>query len=446
LTAAAALKDCGVMAIGNKTHKPRLFVGSSSEGIQIARSVEVQLSDVAEVTLWKDGPFGLNSGSLQALVRASSQYDFAVLVLTPDDVITSRDVTSQAPRDNVMFELGLFMGRLGLERCFAMVGDDPSVKLPSDLAGVTLARFQSARGDANWLSAVSPACTLIRNEILRVGGGSEFSASCEHQRDALVPVNTAEPQSAANEVLAKWGLIPNDWIEFGDIRKPKTGWFHEDRFCKAFPGVRGVSKMLDAKVAVERLRILLRRPLEWLSKQHEGVRDAPIWWWRGFQNNPIKMFDMIRDNLVLRDEDELQIQSVVAVNAGAYWQSFVYVEASATEPSGVYEYEANYIDNRFSAEGPVHEEYGEWRGRKITRAEYDDGAAVIDGVPQRTADAELRVRYLTPYNFLIAAQDSPINNKAFDLRSEQLMNGILRRTVSIEELVSAILKLPKRGY
>jgi hypothetical protein len=153
------------------TSKPSLFIGSSSskEGLDAARAIEVNLQHDTEVTLWNRGVFGLNIGTLEALVNALDRFDFAILVITPDDVVTSRDVTSQAPRDNVMFELGLFMGRLGRGRTFAVCNDTRDMKLPSDLAGVTLARFDAGRSDHNLIAAVSPACTMIRQFIRDLG-------------------------------------------------------------------------------------------------------------------------------------------------------------------------------------------------------------------------------------------------------------------------------------
>lgn len=121
--------------------KPTVFVGSSREGLEIARAVQFQLKDDALVSVWNEGAFGLSSGTLESLVAMLDRFDFAVLVLTPDDVLHVRDAAVQAPRDNVMFELGLFMGRLGRARTFAICSDARDFKLPSDLAGVTLARF-----------------------------------------------------------------------------------------------------------------------------------------------------------------------------------------------------------------------------------------------------------------------------------------------------------------
>src|SRR5207249_2999131 len=101
--------------------------------------------------------FGLSTGSLESLVNALDRFDFAALIITPDDVITTRGETSQAPRDNIMFELGLFMGGLGRSRTFAISSNSRVMRLPSDLAGVTVARYDTERTDGNIIAAVSPA-------------------------------------------------------------------------------------------------------------------------------------------------------------------------------------------------------------------------------------------------------------------------------------------------
>jgi len=130
--------------------------------------VEVNLKDDAEVTVWCSGVFGLSHGTLQSLVAALDRFDFAILILTPDDVVSSRDVSSQAPRDNVLFELGLFMGRLGPTRTF-VVCSDAAMKLPSDLAGVTLAHYDSRRIASEPKAAMSPACFDVRQSIRSLG-------------------------------------------------------------------------------------------------------------------------------------------------------------------------------------------------------------------------------------------------------------------------------------
>jgi hypothetical protein len=149
--------------------KPSVFIGSSIEGLDVARAIGYQLKDDGEVTIWNEGAFGLSSGTLETLVNDLERFDFAILVLTPDDVIVSRHVTSQAPRDNVMFELGLFMGSLGRARTFVVCSNDPNLKLPSDLAGVSIARYEANRSDGNLIAALGPPCTLIRQAVRDLG-------------------------------------------------------------------------------------------------------------------------------------------------------------------------------------------------------------------------------------------------------------------------------------
>ena len=112
---------------------PRVFVGSSSEGLPVARAIQFLLKDSAHVSIWDQGVFGLSQGNLESLVRSLDSFDFAILVITPDDVVISRNVESQVPRDNVMFELGLFMGRLGRERSGA-VGPTSQVRISASAA------------------------------------------------------------------------------------------------------------------------------------------------------------------------------------------------------------------------------------------------------------------------------------------------------------------------
>lgn len=149
--------------------KPRIFVGSSREGLDIARALQFSLRDDALVTVWTDGVFGLSEGTLEALVRASGDFDFAVLVVTPDDVLQTGDGNRQTPRDNVMFELGLFMGALGPRRTFTVCSDSQSLKLPSDLAGVTMARFSADDASRNLLAALGPASYQLRTAVRHLG-------------------------------------------------------------------------------------------------------------------------------------------------------------------------------------------------------------------------------------------------------------------------------------
>jgi predicted nucleotide-binding protein len=151
-----------------ETQRPALFIGSSSEGLDIARAIRTQLTHDCDVTVWNEGGFPLGETTLESLVNALDRFDFAILVLTPDATVVDRARQTLAPRDNLLFELGLFMGRLGRTRTFAVCKDSSEMKLPSDLAGVTLARF-SERLDKNDVAALGPACDKIRQAIRQLG-------------------------------------------------------------------------------------------------------------------------------------------------------------------------------------------------------------------------------------------------------------------------------------
>lgn len=187
-------------------NRPLVFVGSSSEGIEIARAVQSQLEDVSEVELWNEGIFGLSSGTLEALVNALHTFDFAVLVLTPDDVTISRGVEQNSARDNILLEIGLFIGKLGRDRTFVLYSRDSNVKIPSDLAGVTLASFSKPSTNSKLESAVGPACTKIRNTIRDKGRMDELTrvthtlniqkGEIEHQKNRL-----DEQQDIINQLI-----------------------------------------------------------------------------------------------------------------------------------------------------------------------------------------------------------------------------------------------------
>jgi hypothetical protein len=148
--------------------KPSVFIGSSSEGIDVARAVGFQLRDVGEITIWNEGVFKPGESYLESLFNALDRFDFAVLIFTPDDVVIQRGEQNLSPRDNVMFELGLFLGRFGKARTFVLRSNEP-INYPSDLAGVTILYYESDRIDKNLRAAVSATCIPIREAIRDLG-------------------------------------------------------------------------------------------------------------------------------------------------------------------------------------------------------------------------------------------------------------------------------------
>lgn len=115
--------------------KPTIFIGSSKEGLPIATMFSSGLEDLADITLWSDA-FEYNKSNYDNLISQIALFDYAVLIATADDVVTSRSQSLSAARDNVLLEFGFFAGGLGRSRVFYVVEKD--VKIPSDLGGITL--------------------------------------------------------------------------------------------------------------------------------------------------------------------------------------------------------------------------------------------------------------------------------------------------------------------
>lgn len=122
--------------------KPRIFVASSSEQIHVAQQIAESLTSPKEWTVhvW-DRLFDFSASYVESLERELDRADFAVVVLTGDDAGRVRHKATVLPRDNVIFELGLFIGRLGRPRCFFFVDADSGTQIASDLSGVKAASF-----------------------------------------------------------------------------------------------------------------------------------------------------------------------------------------------------------------------------------------------------------------------------------------------------------------
>lgn len=147
----------------------RVFIMSSAEALPIVDLLIKQFQhDPFLAVAWKNGVFRASNYTLDELEAELDDSDFAIAVAHADDVVITRGDEWPAVRDNVVFELGLFMGRLGRRRAFLMEPRNADLKLPSDLAGLTTIPYRYEKGkDAE--HHIAPACARLRELILAAG-------------------------------------------------------------------------------------------------------------------------------------------------------------------------------------------------------------------------------------------------------------------------------------
>jgi hypothetical protein len=129
----------------------------------LLRAIARGLEEVAEVEPWTT-TFNPGRSTLDRLVELSQEVDFAAFVFAQDDWTTSDASQSgqASPRDNVVFEAGLFGGALGIRRTFILHAEGS--KLPSDLLGLTTVRYNAASGPAEVRAISEKLCNVIGTE------------------------------------------------------------------------------------------------------------------------------------------------------------------------------------------------------------------------------------------------------------------------------------------
>lgn len=146
--------------------RKRIFIGSSVESLNISYVIQENLERDFECTLWNQDIFKPSEYTLEALEEALDRFEYGIFIFSPDDKLIFRNEEFDSIRDNILFEFGLFVGRLGRENTFfIMPRDNKRIHLPSDLIGVTLLTYDATRTDENWNAALGPACNKIARQI-----------------------------------------------------------------------------------------------------------------------------------------------------------------------------------------------------------------------------------------------------------------------------------------
>lgn len=166
--------------------KPKLFIGSSVEGLSVAYAIQQNLNHIVEATVWDQGVFTISETTINSLEQALEASDFGVFVFSPDDVTLMRDSENKTVRDNVLFEFGLFTGKLGRKRVFFVTPNGSDTYIPSDLLGVTAGKYDPNREDGSLQAATGAACNEIRQAIKKLGFLNPFKNENESSDDNVL--------------------------------------------------------------------------------------------------------------------------------------------------------------------------------------------------------------------------------------------------------------------
>lgn len=347
----------------------------------------------------------------------------------------------QMPNSNVLFELGFAFHALGEERVILLAknakkGGWNENDMPFDFNHRRIGKFSSPKD-----------CDL------------EFEIDSCLQYCAKLSFSKIDWAKAYCWIEGIKGKFPT----IGFSHKSEQGVpikateestvFFARRMAAAFPGVRGVCEFTNRKEIIKRLSVLLQSPLKFEHGLDKADTD-PVWWFRAGSAEDIQFFQKLGNNKVLMNIDELLIRRIVVYrDSGRYYGQYVYVEVEGDKPCGCYSHNADVMKDFIKSRGYYDEEFAVFKPswyspeKKITRQEYDDGAAMIGGRHvQLHGRAQLRLRYLTPYNFVLAAKFSPFNCNAFDRTSEVYFRGMLDGTIDKETFNEYMEKFPKRNF
>ncbi len=220
--------------------KPRIFLGSSGKQQKLLQALTRGLEDVAQVQPWTSS-FNPGTTTLERLLELTREVDFAAFVFARDDWTTNSppasdpSVSGQAsPRDNVVFEAGLFGAALGMRRTFILHAN--GAKLPSDLLGLTCVRYGEATTAAEMKAINEKLRKAIENEghAARIEGlwwQLSLTARSAMEPSAVSLLRISRDRERALEVRGRgWQedgtLSVRYWSEAAKERKDPPGVFY----------------------------------------------------------------------------------------------------------------------------------------------------------------------------------------------------------------------------
>jgi hypothetical protein len=254
--------------------KPRLFIGSSSEGLPIAHVAEQQLQSIATTSIWTDAGFTTGRLLLEEIEKELKDFDFALLVASPDDLLVKRDQVGKVMRDNVLFEFGFFIGILGRRRTFLLVPDNEALILPSDISGLLTATYSHLKDKTAELRGCASICNAIEEEWQNefVERESRARKALESRRSQAI-VALFRVTSGVAEVYRS----PNDVNVFTSLQEKA---FKEiDKLIERFKDdakLVGIETEFDALIAVARDAASDLPPPDELWEHYKRMREVVV--------------------------------------------------------------------------------------------------------------------------------------------------------------------------
>ncbi|GAA5142486.1 hypothetical protein GCM10023213_28530 [Prosthecobacter algae] len=129
--------------------KPSIIIFSSKKSLPVAEGIRDNLQDAFIPELWTEGLFDEhNTIPLWVFLKKLMCYDCAAVVLGDDDIRhkEGKGESEAVPRDNVIFELGAALARIGPQKTFIFTPEDKNVLLPSYFRGVMVKGYRQDAG------------------------------------------------------------------------------------------------------------------------------------------------------------------------------------------------------------------------------------------------------------------------------------------------------------
>lgn len=371
----------------------------------------------------------------QTILRKIDACDIFLADVTPVTTYqkttgNGKQVSKDVPNPNVLLELGYAMSALGVGYVIiaAHQGNWIPENMPFDINHRVIYGFTTSNCD-------------LTSRIFKVIEYIKKNGRHRHL-DKTYLINWIERQYEK--------LWPTKTVIEPIIAEESTVFFRK-RMALAFPGCRGLVEFKKTRDIRRHLSKLLEPPIQF-KKSIIGVAD-PIWRFRAGSALNITSFRHLNGRKFLIGWDELVIRRIVAfTDNGRYYSNYVYVEAQGEKPTGLY---GHYTPEKIKGcqedlGGFVDEEYAIYKPcaffyKKVTKQEEDDGSIKIFNrlIKMKREYIETRCRFLTDYNFIIAAKGSAFNNAMFDRTSGDYFNGLLDGNISIEAFHKYMMQFPK---